>query len=147
MLKQAHNFYEFGSFRLDPEERLLLRHGQPVELSPKAFDTLLVLVRQSGHLVRKEDLIRSVWPATAVEEGNLTLAIHQLRKVLTNGDGEKFIETVPRHGYRFTANVLVGTEEGKTGSTAPEQKAATPRDQERPRTQFRSKVWAATLLV
>ncbi|MBV9339446.1 MAG: winged helix-turn-helix domain-containing protein, partial [Acidobacteria bacterium] len=80
MSNELRHFYEFDSFRVEAAERLLLREGQPVELSPKAFETLLVLLRNSGRLVPKEELMRSVWPDTTVEEGNLTLAIHNLRK-------------------------------------------------------------------
>jgi TolB-like protein/DNA-binding winged helix-turn-helix (wHTH) protein len=106
MSNELRYFYEFASFRLEAAERLLLRQGEPVELSPKAFDTLLVLVRNSGRLVPKEELMRRVWPDTTVEEGNLTLAIHNLRKALADGsDCTKYIETVPRHGYRFVAEV------------------------------------------
>jgi TolB-like protein/DNA-binding winged helix-turn-helix (wHTH) protein/Tfp pilus assembly protein PilF len=106
MHNELRHFYDFAGFRLEARERLLLRQGQPVELSSKAFETLLVLVRSSGRLVPKEELMRSVWPDTIVEEGNLTLAIHNLRKALANGsNGTKYIETVPRHGYRFVAEV------------------------------------------
>jgi DNA-binding winged helix-turn-helix (wHTH) protein len=106
MHNELRHFYDFAGFRLEARERLLLRQGQPVELSPKAFETLLVSVRSSGRLVPKEELMRSVWPDTIVEEGNLTLAIHNLRKALANGsNGTKYIETVPRHGYRFVAEV------------------------------------------
>src|SRR5215469_586545 len=77
MHNELRHFYDFAGFRLEARERLLLRQGQPVELSPKVFETLLVLVRSSGRLVPKEELMRSVWPNTIVEEGNLTLAIPQ----------------------------------------------------------------------
>ena len=69
MNKQPKHFYEFGPFRLDVAERLLLRDGAPVALTPKAFDTLLVLVENSGHLLDKDDLMKQVWPETFVEEG------------------------------------------------------------------------------
>ena len=94
--------YEFGPFRLDPAERRLLRKGEPVALAPKAFDLLLALVRRGGHLLAKEELLKEVWPGQFVEEGNLPLNISTLRKVL--GEGQ-YIETVPRHGYRFVAGV------------------------------------------
>ena len=80
MSNELRHFYEFACFRLEAAERLLLRQGEEVELSPKPFETLLVLVRNSGRLVSKEELIKSVWPDTNVEEGNLTLAVHNLRK-------------------------------------------------------------------
>ena len=104
-LKERH-LYEFGPFRLEPAEHLLLRNGQVIPLAPKVFDTLLVLVQNSGHLVDKDELLRRVWPDTFVEEGNLTKNIFALRKILEGGrKGEKFIETIPKRGYRFVAPV------------------------------------------
>jgi len=104
-LKERH-LYEFGPFRLEPAEHLLLRNGQVIPLPPKVFDTLLVLVQSSGHLVDKDELLRRVWPDTFVEEGNLTKNIFALRKILEGGrENEKFIETVPKRGYRFVAPV------------------------------------------
>lgn len=100
------NSYHFGPYFLNGRESLLLREGSPVALTPKAFDTLVVLVRNSGHLVEKEDLMKEVWPETIVEESNLTQNIFTLRRVLREGDKEsKYIETVPRRGYRFVAPV------------------------------------------
>ncbi|MBV9240531.1 MAG: transcriptional regulator, partial [Acidobacteria bacterium] len=96
--------FEFGRFRLDPNERLLTRDGKAVRLQGKAFDTLLVLVRNSGHLVTKRDLIGAVWADAFVEENNLAKHVSALRHAL-NGDGNEFIATVPRQGYRFTAPV------------------------------------------
>ncbi len=102
-------FYEFGSFRLVPDERLLLRDGRLVPLSPKSFDVLEVLVRNSGHLLEKDELIKAVWPDAFVEEGNLTLNISHLRKALgADLDPRGYIETVPKRGYRFVAPVVVG---------------------------------------
>jgi len=94
--------YSFGPFQLDRAQRLLLRKGKPVPLAPKAVETLLVLVENSGRLVEKDDLMKQVWPDTFVEEGNLTANIHLLRKVLGKGPrGQEYIETIPRRGYRF----------------------------------------------
>lgn len=105
MSKQRRHFYEFDSFRLDPEEQVLFRNGEPVPLSPKLFDTLLVLVRESGHIVEKEELIKQVWPDTFVEENNLSQYISMLRKTLGDERHERrYIETVPRRGYRFKGN-------------------------------------------
>jgi eukaryotic-like serine/threonine-protein kinase len=95
--------YEFGSFRLDPTERKLQRGNAIVELTPKAFDTLLLLVRNSGHLLEKEELIGMLWPDTFVEEGSLSNNIFLLRKAL--GEEHAYIETVPRRGYRFVGAV------------------------------------------
>jgi DNA-binding winged helix-turn-helix (wHTH) protein/tetratricopeptide (TPR) repeat protein len=111
--KQTGPVYEFGRFRLDPSERLLLRAGEPVSLAPKVFDTLLVLVESSGRLVDKNRLISTLWPDTFVEESTLARNISDLRKVLGESTGEqRFIETIPKRGYRFTAEVRpVGGEE------------------------------------
>lgn len=100
--------YEFAGFLLDPAEQLLLRreNGAPVPLTPKAFLTLLVLLQNCGRTVEKEELLREVWPGTFVEEGNLTVTIFMLRKSLGEGKNEhKYIQTVPRRGYRFVAPV------------------------------------------
>ena len=98
--------YEFGRFRLNVAERILLREGDIVPLTPKVFDILLTLVENSGQVVSKDDLMKRVWPNTFVEEGNLTQNISLLRKALgeTPG-GVQFIETVPRRGYRFVAEI------------------------------------------
>jgi DNA-binding winged helix-turn-helix (wHTH) protein/TolB-like protein/Tfp pilus assembly protein PilF len=106
--------YSFGPFELDPVQRLLLRRGKPVSLAPKAVETLLFLVENSGRLVDKEELMQRVWPDTFVEEGNLTTNIHLLRKVLGKGTkGQEYIETIPRRGYRFTAEVKENPIEGE----------------------------------
>ena len=95
--------YEFGSFRLEPAERKLTRGNEVVVLTPKAFDTLVLLVRNSGHLLEKDELIRILWPDSFVEEGNLSNNIFLLRKAL--GDDPPYIETVPKRGYRFVGAV------------------------------------------
>ncbi len=103
---QARVVYDFGTFRLDVGERLLLQSGRPVALRAKVFDTLRVLVQNGGRLVSKDDLIKAVWPDTIVEDNNLAHNIATLRRVLGEKDGgEKYIETVPRRGYRFVAEV------------------------------------------
>jgi TolB-like protein/DNA-binding winged helix-turn-helix (wHTH) protein/Tfp pilus assembly protein PilF len=101
--QQTPRLYEFGPFRLDPAERKLLRGDEVVALTPKAFETLLLLVRNSGHLLEKNELIRLLWPNTFVEEGSLSNNIFLLRKAL--GEDPAFIETVPRRGYRFIGAV------------------------------------------
>ena len=106
MNSPANHFYEFGPFRIDPAERVVLRDSQPLTLTPKAFDLLLALVERSGHVLEKEELMDAVWPGAAVEESNLTHHISVLRKTLgENGGGRPFIETIPRRGYRFVAGV------------------------------------------
>jgi DNA-binding winged helix-turn-helix (wHTH) protein/TolB-like protein/Tfp pilus assembly protein PilF len=106
MAEQKSHFYEFGRFRLDTRERLLLRDRDLVPLTPKVFEILLALVERSGHVVEKDDLMKRVWPDTFVEEGNLTQNVSLLRKALgeTPG-GAQFIETISRRGYRFVATV------------------------------------------
>lgn len=108
MIKQGQYFYEFGPFRLDPSERLLTRDGQPVALTPRAFETLLALVRNAGHLVTKEELMKAVWGDAFVEPGNLVVTISVLRKALA-GDGAKYVETVSKLGYRFVGEVREGS--------------------------------------
>jgi TolB-like protein/DNA-binding winged helix-turn-helix (wHTH) protein/Flp pilus assembly protein TadD len=103
---QAVHLYEFGEFQLDAAERCLLRSGEPVSLTPKAFDTLLLLVSRSGHIVEKDELLREVWPDAFVEEATVAQNIFTLRKALGQaGEGPRFIETIPKRGYRFIANV------------------------------------------
>src|SRR3954451_4000588 len=98
--------FEFGDFVLAPAERLLTWRGEPIALTPKAFDLLLTLVGRSGHLVSKDDLLRAVWPGTVVEEVNLTVNISALRKALSRGgNGNGAIQTVPTRGYRFLVPV------------------------------------------
>lgn len=106
MTASPNSFYEFGPFRLDPALPLLLRDGEPVQLPPKALETLVVLVERAGRVVRRQELIEAVWPDTVVEENNLSVNVSALRKALGDGEeGEKYIETVPRRGYRFIAPV------------------------------------------
>ena len=106
MGEQTSDFYEFGRFRLKSDERVLLRGEEFVPLTPKAFDILLTLLENDGRIVRKDDLMKKVWPDTFVEEGNLTQNVSLLRKALgESATGPQFIETVPRRGYRFVAPV------------------------------------------
>lgn len=98
--------FEFGRFRLDPVERVLLADGQRVALTPKAFETLLALLEDCGHLLEKDKLLKRIWPDSFVEEGTLVQNISTLRKVLGEApDGTMYIETVPRRGYRFCGAV------------------------------------------
>jgi Tol biopolymer transport system component/DNA-binding winged helix-turn-helix (wHTH) protein len=116
--------YDFGVFRLDPDERLLLRNGQPVPLTPKAFDLLVYLVQRQGKLVQKFALMAALWPDTSVEEANLAFQISALRKALGEGaNGEALIQTVPTRGYRFVGSVRVvlpgGADATHNGAGAP----------------------------
>ena len=106
MRNEIKQLYEFGPFRLDAYERLLMREGRTVPLSPKVFDTLLALVENSGRIIGKDELMQLLWPDTFVEESNLTQNISQLRRALSEGNGDaQYIETIPKRGYRFAADV------------------------------------------
>jgi DNA-binding winged helix-turn-helix (wHTH) protein/Flp pilus assembly protein TadD len=96
--------YEFGKFVLDPQERILLTEGKPVHLADKVFDTLLCLVENNGRLLTKDEMMAALWEDSFVEEGNLTKNISRLRKIL-NAEGVEFIETLPKRGYRFRADI------------------------------------------
>ena len=116
MQAQSKRFYLFGLFRLDVTERLLFGQQGIVALTPKAFDTLLILVENSGHVLSKNELMEKVWPDSFVEENNLAQNISMLRKALGEGtSGGKMIETIPKRGYRFVADVResLGSAEGK----------------------------------
>ncbi len=98
--------YRFGSYTLDARERRLLGNGVAIPLKPRVFDTLLYLVERAGHLVPKEELLASLWNGSVVEESTLAKNVWLIRRALADGDGEtRFIETVPRIGYRFVAPV------------------------------------------
>jgi YD repeat-containing protein len=105
MKQSDKHFYEFGPFRLDTAERLLLRDGQHVPLTPKAFETLLILVENCGHVIDKDELLKKVWPDTFVEEVNLAKNVSYLRKVLGGEEAAQYIETIPKRGYRFVVSV------------------------------------------
>jgi DNA-binding winged helix-turn-helix (wHTH) protein/pimeloyl-ACP methyl ester carboxylesterase len=105
--------FRFADYQLDLTERRLLRAGDIIPLRGKVFDTLAILVENHGRLVRKDDLMQRLWPDSIVEENNLDHNISKLRRALQDGNDQKFIETVPRQGYRFVAEV-------QQGSTAPQ---------------------------
>src|SRR5262245_48165532 len=98
--------YRFDSYELDVDEQILLRDGQQVPMTPKVFETLLLLVQHQGSIVSKETILQTLWPDVFVEESNITFNITMLRKAL--GDTRKpplYIETIPRRGYRFKPEV------------------------------------------
>jgi Tol biopolymer transport system component/DNA-binding winged helix-turn-helix (wHTH) protein len=106
MSQTVRHLYEFGPFRLDATERLLLRGDQHIPITPKAFETLLVLVEHGGHVIDKHELMKKVWPNTFVEEVNLAKNVSSLRKILGEDQSEQhYIETIPKRGYRFVAGV------------------------------------------
>jgi DNA-binding winged helix-turn-helix (wHTH) protein/tetratricopeptide (TPR) repeat protein len=114
--------YQFGKFRFDPANHLLLSEDNPVSLTPKAFDVLLVLVENGRRLTSKEELMQKVWPDSFVEEANLTVNISALRKLLgKTEDGEQYIETVPKKGYRFAAPVLEVPDRPSNGESSTNQ--------------------------
>jgi DNA-binding winged helix-turn-helix (wHTH) protein/pimeloyl-ACP methyl ester carboxylesterase len=108
--------YLFGNYLLDLDERRLLRDNEEIRLRSKVFDTLRVLVENAGKLVRKDAFMESVWPDSVVEDNNLDYCISQLRKLLHPA---KYIETVPRHGYRFVAEVTTPKLHGRSMEMEP----------------------------
>jgi Tol biopolymer transport system component/DNA-binding winged helix-turn-helix (wHTH) protein len=106
MKGEKRHSYRFKAFRLEVEERQLFHHDHAVPLTPKAFDVLVALVERNGHLVEKGELMQIVWSDSFVEEANVARLVHTLRKVLgDDGNGNKFIETVAKKGYRFVTKV------------------------------------------
>jgi DNA-binding winged helix-turn-helix (wHTH) protein/TolB-like protein len=120
--------YEFSRFRFDPENHLLECEGSPIPLTPKAFDILLVLVENGNRLTTKEELMRKVWPDSFVEEANLTVNVSALRKQLgETPNGQQYIETVPKKGYRFAVPVThsqADNHEANGRSVIPTDKAS-----------------------
>ena len=121
------HFYEFGPFRLDLEQRLLWHEGETVALAPKVFETLILLIEHRGRVVKKEDMMKSLWPDRFVEESNLTQNIFMLRKILGESTGKaQYIETIPKRGYCFIGAVKELQEEVKlTEETEPVEEAET----------------------
>jgi DNA-binding winged helix-turn-helix (wHTH) protein/Tol biopolymer transport system component len=108
---------QFGDFTLDVSERLLLRDGRPVALPPKAFDVLAALAARPGRLIPKDELLKEVWPDSFVEESNLAYHVFALRRALGETESERYVETVPKRGYRFVASVTPAN--GADVSTVP----------------------------
>ena len=106
MAAETRVVYEFDRYRLDPSRYLLIKEGQPITVTPKQFEILLILVENPGKILRKEHLLKSVWPDSFVEENNLSQNIFHLRRILDQSESnEGLIQTVPRVGYRFVASV------------------------------------------
>ena len=147
-LKSKH-LYRFGPYRLDALERVLLRDGQPITLPPKDLETLFVLVERAGHIVEKEELLEKVWPGVFIEEGNLARHIFNLRQVLGDTpDGRKYIETIPKRGYRFVAAVHEDSEPAAPPLPAQQASHHVPSTVPVPPGQKRSPwVWPLALLV
>src|SRR5690349_25149726 len=111
--------YAFGPFELDADDRLLMHAGEIVPLTPKALDTLLILVERNGHVVSKDELLERVWPDSFVEQNNLAQNISALRKALGEKEGgPRYIDTVPKRGYRFIVPVISAERTADSPSTA-----------------------------
>jgi Tol biopolymer transport system component/DNA-binding winged helix-turn-helix (wHTH) protein len=124
MARPFRHFYEFGPYRLDAAERQLRRGAEAVHLTPKELDTLFALVRGAGRLIRKEELLKEIWPDTFVGEATLAQNVFTLRRALGETEGGKsYVETVPRRGYRFAAAVRE-VREGAETSEATHARAA-----------------------
>lgn len=105
MSSEHSRFYDFGPFRIDAGQHLLLRDGIEVPITPKAFDTLLLLVQNSGRIVEKDELLTAIWPEAFVGEATLAQNIFTIRKALGGTRSDQYIQTIPKRGYRFVADV------------------------------------------
>ena len=153
---RQHREYIFGVFRLDPARRLLLKQGRPVGLTPRVFDTLVALVSEHGRVVSKEDLLKTVWGETFVEENNLSQSISALRKALGDAaDENRYVATVPRKGYSFVAGVTeiepvetapVSLENRDAGEPSPSPSPEKPDYEPRPRRPLVAAMVAAVAL-
>jgi Tol biopolymer transport system component/DNA-binding winged helix-turn-helix (wHTH) protein len=110
--------YDFGGYRLDARTRVLSLRDRPIALAPKSFDLLLLLVERRGRVLERDELIQELWPDTVVEEANLTFQVSTVRKALGE-DGSRWIETVPKHGYRFSAPVREARPEADAAAEGP----------------------------
>ena len=123
MSNAASSLYEFGPYRLDVGQRVFTHEGHDVPLAPKTFELLLLLVRSPGRAFSRRELMTALWPDVFVEEANLSFQISVLRKAL--GADAGLIETVPKHGYRFTADVRASAPQARPGA-APDEARAVP---------------------
>jgi TolB-like protein/DNA-binding winged helix-turn-helix (wHTH) protein/Tfp pilus assembly protein PilF len=137
------HIYQFGAYRLDTEEKVLVREGQPVALPPKDLETLVVLVEKAGHIVGKEELLERVWPSVFIEENNLARRVFNLRQALGDApDGRKYIETVPKRGYRFVGSVQ---EQGDSSGSSLATPASLDWPQPNPPVSRRRNLWEVAL--
>src|SRR5579862_3342032 len=136
MAADVASIYEFGPFLLDPSRHTLLRDGQPLRLTPKTFDMLVLLVQWRGRLVAKSDLMNALWPGTFVDESNLTQTVFMLRKALGDtGSCQQYVATVSGRGYRFAVPVRCQTtsqisglgQPGKESENTAEWRSIVPR--------------------
>lgn len=127
MSAETRQFYEFENFRLDPNEKTLFRDDKPVALTPKVFETLQVFVEHAGRLLGKNELMERIWRDQFVAESNLTFNIKMLRRILNDDAHQpRFIETVPRRGYRFIAKVNHRLEAGSPETGFPKPAVPVP---------------------
>src|SRR5271155_5481741 len=142
--QRSTELYEFGPFRVDSDREVLLREGQPVALTPKTFQILLVLVRHSKELVTKDDLMQTVWPDTFVEEANLSRNIFMLRKALGESpQHHRYIVTVPGRGYRLAESVHLVPEHQLSIVSASHSKVQVQVEQTKPW----GWIWVAVILL
>jgi len=134
--KNGHR-YQFGDFRLDSEPLSLWRNESLVPLPPKALEMLLLLVRQHEIVVSREELLESVWRDTFVEDGNINYTVSLLRKTLDKDDRGRFIQTVPKRGYRFVADVLEVSANGHSEDAVRNVEATIPIEQSKPKIPWR----------
>jgi DNA-binding winged helix-turn-helix (wHTH) protein/tetratricopeptide (TPR) repeat protein len=142
------HFYEFGPFRLELEEKLLSYEGKTVALAPKVFETLVLLIENKGRVVKKEEMMKMLWPDRYVEESNLTQNIFMLRKIFSEAPGkDQYIETVPKRGYRFVGTVKEVQEEVKQAEeeSVPVEEPESELQQERPARSDETKISIAVL--
>lgn len=152
MVKAPNKFYDFPPYRVDATDKFLLCNGERIPLTPKAFETLLVLIERHGHIVEKNELMRLVWPDAVVEENNLNQNISAIRKALGgNALAQQYIETLPRRGYRFIAEVQeLATSEAEPPIVRPLPAApplAAPALPPTRRPWWRTAIWALVALV
>src|SRR5262245_58709483 len=132
MSEQTNRYYEFGSFSVDVGRRVLLTSGEPVALTPKVLETLLVMIENRGRVLTKDELLNLVWGDTIVEEGGLTRNISVLRKALgERPEDHQYIVTVPGRGYQFVADVR---ERWNNGKESRMDVLAVPEKDSRPQT-------------
>jgi TolB-like protein/DNA-binding winged helix-turn-helix (wHTH) protein/Tfp pilus assembly protein PilF len=126
MLTSKTRFYEFGEFRLDAEERLLYKQGAPVTLTHKTFNLLLVLIESNGRVMERDELMKAVWPDTAVDPSSLKKAVSTLRRALSDEpENSSFIQTLPKRGYRFIAHVTPAAAQGRNADILIERYTTT----------------------
>ena len=132
-MERNHNpQYRFGPYTLEPDERRILGEGSsPIELTAKAFDLLVLLVSKAEQLVTKDEILDAVWQEVSIAESNLTTTISMIRKALQEDSEHRYIETVPKKGYRFVASVSVVVEPSRDGTEPADQTLPPPASDEK----------------